>query len=130
LHQTSSHVAQLLVYHRDKLTTGVLVSGPGPHQDESQIPPWLGPHFPSLKKPVKGSKAILRGTQGEGKEPSPTSTRPDDGPLAPGALRALAHPGGYGRRLTMSDLILWSFMIALTPWALDVGWKLIAGGGR
>jgi hypothetical protein len=25
----------------------------------------------------------------------------------------------------MLDLILWSFMIALTPWALGLGWKLL-----
>jgi hypothetical protein len=29
----------------------------------------------------------------------------------------------------MVDLILWSFVMALTPWALGLGWRLIAGGG-
>ena len=27
----------------------------------------------------------------------------------------------------MLDLIFWSFVIALTPWALGLGWRLIAG---
>ncbi len=27
----------------------------------------------------------------------------------------------------MIDLIFWSFVLGLTPWALGLGWRLIAG---
>jgi len=29
----------------------------------------------------------------------------------------------------MIDLIFWSFVLSLTPWAFGLGWRLIAGGG-
>jgi hypothetical protein len=29
----------------------------------------------------------------------------------------------------MIDLIFWSFVMALTPWMLDLGWRLFGGGG-
>ena len=49
-------------------------------------------------------------------------------PSAPDALRSRAQQGSRGGRLTMIDLVYWSFVIALTPWALGLGWRLIAGG--
>jgi hypothetical protein len=39
---------------------------------------------------------------------------------------ARQHQVDWGRRLTMLDLVLWSFIVALTPVALSLAWSLIS----
>ena len=70
-HQAGGDLAQLVIDQFDELIPGPLVAGPGPSQDQSQIAPRFGLHHSPVKKSLKGSLDILRGTHWGDKERRP-----------------------------------------------------------
>src|SRR5689334_2586093 len=89
---------------------------------------------------MKGPIGIFRETYRGGKDRWPRRTRPG-GPDGPPYLLSVATiqgacsretpgvtnrpPAQVGRRRAVFDLVRWSFVVALTPLALNLAWRLI-----
>jgi hypothetical protein len=68
-HQARRDLAQLLVDQRDDFTSGPLITGPGPTEDEREFVRLPGSHDSSFDKAVEvPPPGILRGTHREDKE--------------------------------------------------------------
>src|SRR5271157_2572579 len=85
------------------------------------------------KKSMKGFTKIIRGTHRETRR-SAAVTPFGAGQNAcsvqvPGTLQSWKRPIGCGRRRKMGHLVLWSFVVGLTPLTLGLGWKLFSGVG-
>jgi hypothetical protein len=69
---------------------------------------------------MKGSTGLLRGISLGGQGPEALVNAPKAGESPAGAR-------GKGRRQAVVSLVVWSFVVVLTPIALGSAWKLVYG---
>jgi hypothetical protein len=135
-HESGGDVTQLLIDQADELTPGPLVAVTGSTKHECQIALQPGTHVTSAEQFNEGfyrhyPQEFLKG-QGVKVAVNPAGAgRVAHRGLGPWkVLKPRALSRGCRKRRTMLDLVVWSFVLVLTPVALGFAFKVIVGVGE